>query len=413
MVNKIRIFEERKSIYVVLFFVYLTVELIYGFHAGIFAKNLVLYGDALFYSTAGWNMSRGLGYTFDGKTPNATYQFGYPLFLSLLFKVFGNDTRIVFIVQCLMAACSFVLFYCIIAEITRNKLLKIISLFLYFTHHIIFYLNSYFISEPLGIFTFLIFILAAVKYFKHKKNTYLVWASIACGYLILTRNVFQLLPIFLLIFSLAGKKKFLKECFLLVLVSFVIISPYVIRNKVIFGSYKLSFNAGRNFLNVAAFIPGAESARLSEQFVKDPAQADQEYFSIALKEAFTHPLRTLKIIVRNSIFLLFLFDISAQNMHYSNLKFFLVIKNIIVFIFIIFYSSRKKTFIGCVKRVDFVFIALTFFYYHLMASLCVCDGGRFGVFLQILLYFVFVSISDQYLNNQRKDHMLVPVNAKA
>lgn len=219
--------------------------------------------------------------------------------------------------------------------------------------------------------------------------------------MILTRNVFQLLPVFLLIFSFLSKK-FLKECLLLILVSFIIISPYVIRNKIIFGSYKLSFNAGRNILNVTASIPMEDSKRLLELFDNDPALADREYFRLAVKETFTHPSRTLKLIVINSVFLLFSFDMSMPNRHYSNLRILLIIKNVITLMLIIFYGFRKETFCGCIKRIDFLFMALTFFYYHVISSLGVCDDVRYGLFSQILLYIILVLILDQYFSNQKK-----------
>jgi len=395
-----------KKIYLTLFCVYLAVELIYGFYVGNFGKNLILKNDTLFYSTAGWNISRGVGYTFDGKTPNATYQVGYPLFLAFLFKIFGNRILPVFIAQYLMGAFSFILFYRIVEEITSRRLLKIIALFLYFTHHVIFFLNAFVLSEPLGLFMFLIFILCLIKYLKYRNKIYLLLASFSCGYLILVRNVFQALPPFLLIFSFFGKRKFLKECLVLLLISFILVAPYAVRNKIIFGSYKLSFITGKNLFE-GMRLQEKKSAQISQDIAKNPAKADAERFKFWLSYALKHPLETLKNYAKNFINLLFSINTADKNHHYSILGFFLIFKNVAVFIGIIIYGSMRRTFLNCLGKNDFVFISLIFVYYNAIFSFGICRDGRFGIFSQIPLYLIFVFILDQYLKrNPRIDNIL-------
>jgi hypothetical protein len=119
----------KQKIALALFFLYFFLALGYGLVTGRLYNNQFLPSDALFYKISGYNLSRGLGYTFDGITPHGIYQIGYPLFLGGLFTVFGSNLVPVLITQYILGAINIVLFFLILDSTIRSDLVNISHFF--------------------------------------------------------------------------------------------------------------------------------------------------------------------------------------------------------------------------------------------------------------------------------------------
>ncbi|MCK9572810.1 MAG: glycosyltransferase family 39 protein [Candidatus Omnitrophica bacterium] len=393
----------KQKIALALFFLYFFLALGYGLVTGRLYNNQFLPSDALFYKISGYNLSRGLGYTFDGITPHGIYQIGYPLFLGGLFTVFGSNLVPVLITQYILGAINIVLFFLILDSTLRSDLVKYIALFLYLTHHVIFYLTSMILSETLGIFFFLSFILLSVKYFSSPKTKWILLASISCGCLILVRNKFQLLPLFLLAVSfLVGRRKFFQKAFLLFLVSFIIISPVLIRNKIVFGRYRLSFHGGEFFYRGIKCSP-AEDNHSKSGIKQNIATIDERYFKLFLDNLQEHPVIMFKNYINNFTKLNFPFRVLDSRKNYSFLRRSLIAKNIIVFLIIVTCLLKGGKVIVFLKKRDLIFMGLLFLYDNAVTSFGITDDLRLGLFSHILMYLIFALIIDSvYIPKLRK-----------
>ncbi|MFA5337699.1 MAG: hypothetical protein WC330_05145 [Candidatus Omnitrophota bacterium] len=370
----------KQKIVLALSFLYFFSALGYGLVTGKLCNNQLLSADALFYKISGYNLSRGLGYTFDGIMPHGIYQIGYPLFLGGLFTV---------------------LFFWILDLTIRSNLAKYIALFLYLTHHVIFYLTSVILSETLGISFFLSFILLSIKYFSSPKTKCVLLASISCGCLILVRNKFQLLPLFLLIISsVVVRRKFFKEALLIFLVSFIMISPVLIRNKITFDQYKLSFHGGEFFFRGMNCSANSNNLFSCNAAAENIAKTDEKYFALLLQDIYKHPARMLKSYIANFIKLNFSPKVFNPKEDSSFLRRFLIVKNIAVFLIILILLFRRKSLSICLKKIDFVFIGLLFLYDNAITSFGISDDLRLGLFSHILMYILFALILDSVYSSK-------------
>jgi len=391
----------KQKIVLLLSFLYFLLALGYGARVGGVYSNQFLQGDELFYKTSGYNLSRGLGYTFDGITPHGIYQIGYPLFLGGLFTIFGSNLAVVIIIQCILGAANLILFLWILDLTVHSNLAKYISVFLYFTHHVIFYFTSILVPETLGIYFFLLFIVFGIKYFYSSKKRWILLASISCGCLILVRNKFQLLPLFLLVISsIAARRKFFKEALLIFLVSFIMISPVLIRNKIIFGQYKLSFHGGEFFFRGMNCSVNSNNLFSCNAAAENIAKTDEKYFALLLQNIYKHPTLMLKNYIGNFIKLNFSPRAFNSKEDSSFLRRFLIGKNIAAFLIILILLFRRKSLSICFKKIDFVFIGLLFLYDNAITSFGISDDLRLGLFSHILMYILFALILDSIYSSK-------------
>ncbi|MEI8349362.1 MAG: glycosyltransferase family 39 protein [Candidatus Omnitrophota bacterium] len=380
-----------RKILLIIFLVYGFSMVGYGIAKGFLNNDRLLPGDQLVYRVTGGNLARGLGYTFDGKTPHGIYQIGYPIFLGALFKIFGHKIVPVVITQYVLGIANFFLFLQIVRLIVASEPVRYISIFLYFTNHIIVYFPSLILSETLGIFLFFLFLLFSLRYFISYKKRHIFIASIFFGCLILVRNKFQLLPLFFLLASLITHRKyFFKEAVLFFLVSVIIISPVLIRNKNAFGQYKLSFHGGNFFYLGMKCSTKEKLHKTNKEAIPTLAQEDSEYFKLFFEDIYRHPLRATKNYIGNFVRLNFPLRALDSKKHISFLRRLVTVKNIFLFLGIGWCLVVKKRFLFLGKRIDFVFLSLLFLYDNFVSSFGLTGDMRLGLYSHILLYFIFV-----------------------
>ena len=117
------------------------------------------------------------------------------------------------------------------------------------------FLTSQLHTEITFIFLSLLASLFLVLLFKNKKSSYAIWSGIFLGLATLTRPVFFLFPIFLITILLLFQKfkltDLLKKSLILLFFFTLVISPWLIRNYVVFREFNISDVGSAMFYNRA------------------------------------------------------------------------------------------------------------------------------------------------------------------
>ncbi len=173
----------------------------------------------------------------------------YPLFLyviKIFFSQLSTFLYFVYFVQIFLSAISIYLTYKILLEFYSDNISKIGALI-----YSIFPLNIYGASQissiTLQLFFINLFILGFIFLIKYKNFYGIITFSISAGFLMLLRGEFFIFFIFSLIFYLFQTKDY-KKFILSLLISIIIISPYLIRNYQIFDVVTITKSGGYNLL---------------------------------------------------------------------------------------------------------------------------------------------------------------------
>ena len=177
-----------------------------------------------------------------------------PLYFYFIYiiKIFShnflNFINVIIFFQIILSIASIILFFKIINLLGNNKYLNllIISIFSFFPLYI--YSVVQISSISLQMFLFLGFIYFLFV-FNKKKNTYsLIFFSIFSGLLILTRGEFYLFYILAIIYFFLFLEKNIKSLVISMIISLIIISPYLYRNYTTFNSFTMTKSLGFNLL---------------------------------------------------------------------------------------------------------------------------------------------------------------------
>ena len=164
--------------------------------------------------------------------------FYFIYILKFLTNDFFNLVNLVIFSQVIISTVSIYVFYEIlhISEKNKFKTLFVSALFAFFPINI--YAVSQISSITLQIFLIVLFLYFLLIFNLRNKIGFLFLFSIVSGFLILIRGIFNFLLIYGIIFS-SIFKKYLKAVIAL-LVTFWIISPYLLRNYQIFDQFVLT-----------------------------------------------------------------------------------------------------------------------------------------------------------------------------
>lgn len=175
----------------------------------------------------------------------------YPIFLYCIKKIFFfasiHYVNIILLIQLILYMSSVIIFKKILCEIFKNK--KTITLGLLILAF--FPLNIYAVSQissiGLQLFLFIIFIYYFVKIYKYFKKLDLFFFSVVSGLLILLRGEFFVFYFFSLFYFFIKTRRFLLTISS-ILITLIILSPYLIRNYYTFEVIALTKSTGFNLL---------------------------------------------------------------------------------------------------------------------------------------------------------------------
>jgi|WetSurMetagenome_2_1015567.scaffolds.fasta_scaffold33160_2 4-amino-4-deoxy-L-arabinose transferase-like glycosyltransferase len=181
---------------------------------------------------------------------------GYPVFIFLIYGVFGINVSAVLFIQILINLASvFILYY--IGKMLIDKTYGFICALLFCIEpdHLQYIFSL--LTDTLFVFLLLLSCLFLILFFKKVKSFYLIIASIVLGLATLVRPISFLFPIVIVSGLIIYLIKYKKGDFLnivrylaIVLISFgITISPWLIRNYYNYGYAELSSISGYNLLN--------------------------------------------------------------------------------------------------------------------------------------------------------------------
>jgi 4-amino-4-deoxy-L-arabinose transferase-like glycosyltransferase len=257
----------------------------------IYMGNRLPYPDEQWYfNDYAQNLAKRQMYSRDGIIPTAFHPPGYPLFLGVIVSLgFGITTA-----RLLNFAAMYFSLLCLyyLLENRTHKLASLLAVLLAMGYLVLFYTAGTLYPQTFGT---LFFLLSIFFYWQQSFSyRYAILAGTSMGIAILTVPTFLFVPFFLVLFSILSRKDALPKLGLFLLVVFLVISTWTVRNYMVFHRFELiSSNFGINFLigNNPATTPNNGPAAhtgityiidTADQLGLDEFQRDEYYTKQAL-----------------------------------------------------------------------------------------------------------------------------------
>lgn len=206
-----------------------------------------LYADWEWYDKLAYHLSQVWRYEEDG-APTAYWPVGYPLFLAIVYWIFGHSYFAVKFISVLLSMCICLFTYLIarrlVSPVCARLSLVILALFpsqIFFTNVLA--------SEILFTALLILVIYLLVKRTDGSPICYPVIVGVLAGLLILVRAVALVLPLLIVFFYLKSNRRpalVLRDAALTILVSYLTLSPWLLRNKVVMGTFTVATSGGIN-----------------------------------------------------------------------------------------------------------------------------------------------------------------------
>lgn len=178
----------------------------------------------------------------------------YPLFIACHYAIFGVHPWIVLFVQVLINVATCALLFVILKEAINADVAVYASLFFALDPFFILY-SSYLFSDVLFVFLNVIaayfFTKAILKNFNNEYR-HIALSALFFGFAALTKPVEQYIPVIIVMILLMLNRRMIRRAFvpcgMFAVIFFLVISPWMIRNYVKYGSFSLSTSASYNLL---------------------------------------------------------------------------------------------------------------------------------------------------------------------
>jgi 4-amino-4-deoxy-L-arabinose transferase-like glycosyltransferase len=273
--------------------------------------------DFSFYFQCAESIARGFGYTKHGGFATAYFPVGYPLFLGMLFRLFGISIVIAQTANLIFSVVSLVLVYWIARELFQSELTGRLALFF-----LAIYPNNIAYTPLLGVEVFHLFLLLlgvaillpSISNTEKARFGRLLIAGLVFGLATLVKMQTLLLPALLLLlfpqFSWEKRRlnNRLKKIGILYAVIIVVLSPWIVRNYLLYDDLVLSNNDGLNLYMGNG--PEANGTWVAVPWFPADNNTQDEYKlnQTARRDAIgyvrTHPLRTLTLLPKKLFSLL-------------------------------------------------------------------------------------------------------------
>lgn len=340
-------------------------------------QNFKLEGDAVIYDKVGWNLAQGFGFSIEKNIPTAFVFPVYPIFLSFLYSVFGHNLTWVRIIQSIISALICILIYLVAVTFFKcDNLAKTSAIIAIFYPSFLIY-TEYLINDLLVIFFLIITLYFLLKSLELQKNCYWMLAGISLGFLVLTRGEYILFIILLFFSGLFLKisyKEFLKKYFILLFFFTIIVSPWVIRNYLVFKKFPLISTRGGITLYNSYFLAdkGFSFNQLKNLKKNDKKfnllKTELEIDNYLIKKAITfikqNPATFLKLIPVKVAMLFYPFDGKWYKLNLFskyNLLFGLVFCFSLIGIFYIIKGKENKSYILFIPFLQTFFTCVMFY----------------------------------------------------
>ena len=215
--------------------------------------------DAYVYDGLAVSLNHGDGYVNKDGAPHSLYPPLYPLFLSIIYTLFGHSYVAVKVVQSIIGAFSCVLIF-LIGKKMHSAILGILSAAISIAYLPFIKSAERLLSELLFTFFLLLIVFYLLKIQKDKRLRNCVMLGLLSGLASLTRPIAMLLPFFILPVFIYSERKHLSNALkkgAVVLLFFSLsIAPWVIRNYNVYHAFiPSSVDSGFGFY-LSYFPPG-------------------------------------------------------------------------------------------------------------------------------------------------------------
>ncbi len=242
-----RLASREKVALILLFFLALVVRAVYiGRFVG-FASPPVY--DEIGYDLLATSMLQGHGFVLDiTAAPTASRVPGYPLFLALLYGLFGHHVWVVRLVQAILGSFTCLLIYALAKSVANRRVGLLAALAASF-YPLFLYMGGLLYSETLALLLLVAALYLFTTIMKHKSWARALFAGILLAASVLTNPLGALLiPILLVGLLMAqGWRDGFRYGIVLSLGALLVLTPWVVRNFVVFDRFiPLSSLAGSN-----------------------------------------------------------------------------------------------------------------------------------------------------------------------
>ena len=299
--------------------------------------------------------------------PPLYYYFIYVIkFLSL--NIF-DLSNLVIIFQIFLSLVSILIFFKIVSNLTTKELsITISSIFAFYPINVL--ASSQISSITLQIFLLLNFFYFLTRILKKKSKSNIFFFSLFSGLLILTRGEFFLFFLLTIIYFFLFYIKNFKYFLFSIIITLIVITPYLYRNYVLFESFTLTKSFGYNLLkgNNPNFKVEGDAVYVEKEFPRNKLKIktnnnyeinlDNFYKEKAIQNIQEDPMKYLRFYFIKVLSFLFI-DLGSSYPNYYN--FFHILPKIILSVTSLLgavISLRKKGFIQYISLYYFANIFL-------------------------------------------------------
>jgi len=346
--------ENKKKIYIFLFLISLVSRILISYYYG--DRNLenewaILLGNL--YNNNVLSMIR-FGDLF---VPNLWMPPVYAYFIYLHAILFGmSDNLAIHVIfsQILISSLTTIIFYKILCFFFSYKV-SFGGAIVFSNFPLIVYSASQISSITIYLFLLLVFILLILSLVNEKSKQYFwhyVIIGTVAGILILTRRDFILIYFFSILYIFIFFKVSLKKIFLILIVTSITISPYLVRNYISFDRFIIHSGFGYNLwkaynsnAKVEGYYEQSDELKYKISLVKKDINyrinEDKIYLEEAKQFIKNNPKETTKLFFKR-LFSIFFIDFNSSQKNYYN--FFHIAPNILIAVlsFIGFFTYDKK-----------------------------------------------------------------------
>ena len=277
--------------------------------------------------------------------PNLWMPPVYAYFIYLHALIFGmgeNLAAYVIASQIVVSSLTTIIFFKIISQFCSDKI-SLGGAIIFSIFPLIVYSASQISSVTVYLFLLLVFILLILNIINQRSKNYLQYLIIGflAGILILTRRDFILIYFFSIFYSFIFFKVPLKKIFLVLIITSITISPYLVRNYVSFDKFIIHSGFGYNLwkaYNVNAKVEGyyeeSDELKYKVSLVKKDINyrinEDKIYLDEAKKFITQNPRETIALFLKR-LFSVFFIDLESTQKNYYNVLH--IAPNILIAIF--------------------------------------------------------------------------------
>ena len=357
----------------------------------ILVDNLILHGKLSFRNFDGYLL------------PNLYMPPLYPFYL-YFFTIFNlNEQSYVQLIlssQIVLSTISVIIFYKI-NKIFFSQRISFYGSLIFSLFPLYLYACGQISSVTLQTFLSILFFYFFFKFIEKKNIIFIFLFSFVAGLLILLRGEFIVLFFFTLIYLLIFFKISIKKIILILIITLITISPYVIRNVKIFDTITITKTFGYNLWkgnNSNAEVAGSEKLNISlqEKINKIPKDKfyqinfDKIFLEQAIKNIKQDPKRDIILYIKKLMSFL-LIDINSSQPNYFNPLHYIPV-------LIIGITSLAGIILSDKKSIKLNYLILLFFIYiFLFSSFFILPRYKLAI---LPLQIIFTNILIQYINNK-------------